>query len=477
MDRDVIIRKSLRGGVIVFAAVGSQSVIAFATQVALARMLEPAHFGALAFATMVAMFFNNFTNVHGDKYIVKEKDNIHQKLDNAFTVELLLSIFFIGFVVSVAPFLMKLLGKPELTTFVQILSFIFLYNPLSKPRSLFERELSFFRAKFPMVVAQSIGSIIGISLAYANYGIWSLIWYRLTTPALEILIIWLIAPYRPRLEWNWDIIKDSLKFGTPLIGISILVFFYGNIDYFLVGQLLNKEQLGYYWLAFQFTLYPLKIKTAINSIVFPAVSRTGNKNDIEKGFGILTRLSAIIYMFPVILLLVMGDEIVSLIFGDKWLPATTAFQILIVVAALRGIIGNWDSIFLYYGKTKIMFYMSLFNSTSSVVLGYFATTYYGIKGMAFAILFSFILVNLPIGVTCIKKLINFSYIRIIIKPITASLCLLLLIKLLKIYTKEHFFYSHTIVTIIVFTAIYTAIMYYFFRHDIKLIMRNRAQGD
>lgn len=55
MDRQVIIRKALRGGVVVFSAVALQYVIAFVTQVALARMLEPKHFGALAFATMVAM--------------------------------------------------------------------------------------------------------------------------------------------------------------------------------------------------------------------------------------------------------------------------------------------------------------------------------------------------------------------------------------------------------------------------------------
>lgn len=427
MDRQEIIKKSLRGGIIVFAATGLQYLITFGIQVALARMLEPAHFGALAFATMVAMFFNSFTNIHGDKYIIKEKEGIQQKLDNVFTLEILLAIIFIFLVIGIAPFLMKLLGKPELTRFVQFLTLLFFYNPFSKPRSLFERKLSFFKAKFPMVIAQLIGGIVGVSLAYFDYGVWSLLWWRFSTIASEALIIWLITPYRPRLAWNRDILKGVVSFGWPLLGSSILVFFYWNIDYYIVGQLLGEEQLGYYWLAFQVSHYFLKAKASIISVVFPAFSRLGNEADIKNGFEILTRLTAIIYMFPTIIVLVLGEDLIRFIFGAKWIPATTAFQIFMVLTTLRAVTSYWDPVFLYYGKTRFLFSLTILNSVFIAGFGYFATKLYGIEGMSLIVLLSIIMIT-PIAGFYLKKLINTSYVKILFEPIVIAILLLMIYK-------------------------------------------------
>jgi O-antigen/teichoic acid export membrane protein len=73
MNRQEIIEKSLRGGAVVFTAMLFQYSIVFLTQIILARILTPSQFGAFAFVTMVTMIFNCFTNIHGDKYIVKER--------------------------------------------------------------------------------------------------------------------------------------------------------------------------------------------------------------------------------------------------------------------------------------------------------------------------------------------------------------------------------------------------------------------
>ncbi len=460
MNRQEIIKKSLHGGIIVFAATGLQYLIVFGTQVALARMLEPSQFGAFAFATMVAMFFNNFTNIQGDKYIIKEKEDIHQKLDNIFTLEILLAIIVILFVIGVAPFLMKLLGKPELTRFVQFLTLLFLYNPFAKPRSLFERKLSFFKASFPMVTAQLIGGIVGVSLAYFDYGIWSLLWWRFSTMASEVLIVWLITPYRPRLAWNRDILKGVVSFGWPLLGSSILVFFYWNIDYYIVGRLLGEEQLGYYWLAFQVSHYFLKGKASIISVVFPAFSRMGNDTDIKKGFEILTKLTAIIYMFPTIIVLVLGADLIGFIFGPKWLPATTAFKIFMILTTLRAVTSYWDPVFLSYGKTKFLFSLAILNSVFIGGLGYFATKLYGIEGMSLVVLLSIIMIT-PIAGFYLKKLINTSYTKILFEPIITAIFLLMIYKFIMTYLLKAgmFLWGTELISTILFTFSYGLIFY------------------
>jgi len=421
MDREEIIKKSLRGTAIAFTATGLQFLIGFGTQIALARMLEPSHFGALAFATMVAMFFNNFTKIHGEKYIIKEKNDIKEKLDNAFSFEILLAIVFIFFGVSIAPFLMKLLGKPELTRFVQFLTLIFLYNPFSKPRCLFERKLSFFQARFPMVIAQLIGGMIGISLAYWGYGVWSLIWWRITTLASEIIILWCIIPYKPKLAWNGIILREIASFGLPLLGSGVLVFFYSNIDYYIVGKLLGEEQLGYYWLAFQVSHYFLQAKTVLNSVIFPAFSRTNSLLERYKGFKIITDIVGALYLVPSVIVLFWGKEIIYFTMGEKWLPSLVPFKIFFVIVLIRAIGGSAGPLFYSQGITHVDVVLSVLNILLMIPVIYCGTILLGINGAALAVLLvGFILAGYAYE-KYVRVLTNHGFLYYFAKPLIGLL--------------------------------------------------------
>lgn len=458
MNKENILRKSVKGTLIVFVATGLQYIIVFCTQVALARILDPSHFGILAFASMVAMFFSNFSNLHGNKYIIKEKDKIQQKLNNVFTLELVLASLTVFLVIFIAPYLLDLLGKPELTRFVQLLVLISFYNPLSKPLSIFERDLAFFKAKFPMVLAQLIGGLITVSLAFFGLGIWSLILWRLIIPTLEALIIWKIIPTRPKLALNRKILKGVIDFGWPLLGSSILVFFYWNIDYYIVGSLLGKDQLGYYWLAFQVSHYFLKAKVAIMSVVYPAFARMDNERYIKKSFEILTKFTAIIYMLPTIIILVSGKELIAFIFGTKWLPATTVFKIFMVLITLRAVTSYWDPIFLYHGKTKFLFLLTILNSIFISVAGYFATKAYGIEGMASAVLLSIIMIT-PIAAFILKKLIDISYTKILSETILFATVLLVIYYVTVKYLSAVFQWGGELIGTILFVFLYGFVFY------------------
>ena len=145
---------SAKGSMVVTVAVAIQVVVGFVTQVTFARILAPEVFGQLAYATTIAMLFNAMTNMRGDAYVVHQKDSTEHALDIVFTLELIVATVFVLFVVLMAPFAMRLLGKGELTLYVQILAFLFFYNSFSRTRSLFERNLSFAYSKTPSIVSQ-----------------------------------------------------------------------------------------------------------------------------------------------------------------------------------------------------------------------------------------------------------------------------------------------------------------------------------
>ena len=386
MERGVVFKKAVKGGGVVGVFVGGQYLTAIITQVILARILEPSHFGVLAFVLMLTLFFNNFANIHGDKYLVRESNISNEKVNNVFTLELIFAVILFFIIVGFSPFLMEFLGKSDQTIFVQFICLSFFYTPLSRLRALHERELSFYKANFPMLLGQFFGGILAVILAINGYGIWSLLWWKVSILFIEIIVLWVISSFRPKLSIDKTICKEIINYGKPLLFSSIIVYFVGNYDYAVVDRLTSVEQLGYYWLAFQISHYFLNARTAINKVVFPALSRLNQKNDRYKLFEAMTNLMSFLYLIPTIFVLIFGEELISIVFGIKWLPATPAFKVFFVIVLVKAIASNAGPLLHSEGNTMADFKLSLISFFIIIPTVYFGTLYGGILGASFGIL-------------------------------------------------------------------------------------------
>jgi len=415
-----IAKKSVRGGLIALAVTFLNLAVSLGTQILLARMLTPECFGAVAFALVVVLFCSSLCNTHGNRFVIKEQSDVVDKLNNVFTMEmitagtLLLSCFFL------APLLMAILGKPELTRLLQSLLVLLFRNPMSLPKALLEKDLDFARAHTPLLAGQVIGAAVGIAVVVMGGGIWGLVAWRVLALAGEVAILWCLAPVRPRFALNVGIVRGILSFGWPLMGSSILVFFYWNVDYYIVGRILGNEALGYYWLAFQMSHHLLKARTAINSVVFPSFSKMETRDQVRRGFDLLTRSTLIVFLLPTILVCVTGHDLVLLLMGEQWLPAVPVLKIFMVLTTIRATIGFWDPVCLRYGKTHLMLIATVWNAAVILALGVPAARAYGIEGVACVVLFT-LLCMVPFIAYMMHKMIRASYFRLLSGPICIAL--------------------------------------------------------
>ncbi len=388
MDKREFVRTSARGGIIVAVAVALQFSIGLVTQVALARMLDPVHFGQLALVTMAAMLFNCFTSVHGDKFVIRENEDIHRKLDNVFTLELTLAAALGLLAVLCAPPVMRFLGKEDLTTCAQFLALTFFYNPMIRPRCLRERELSFSLARFPLIGAQLCAAIVALTLAYLQYGVWSVLWWRISTLAGEVIIHWIIASYRPRFAWDPHILRAAARFGWPLMVSAFLTFFYYNIDRYIIVETLDDAEnaLGYYCLAFQAGDYFLKSRQVLYNVLFPVFSRIGDIASKGRIFCSITHCVGAAFLVPSIVMIFFGSDIVRTFLGSKWEPSVFPFQVVFVSILVRAIHANTGYFLYSHGITRADLDSSLIYSVVLPPVAYFMTKQYGINGTALAVL-------------------------------------------------------------------------------------------
>lgn len=403
-------------------AVAVKIAIGAGTQVLLARLLTPEIFGQVAYAMVVAMFFNAFTNLRGDAYIVSQKESPKRAMDVVFTMEMAAAALFFLLVCLTAPYIMDSLGKGELTSFVQILALSFFYNPLVRPRSRFERDLSFVRSRLPGMVSEILAAASSIALALAGYGVWSLLWWRLSVPLIEVAILWLTVSERPGFRWDPGEAKAVFRYSLPLTSSAILVFFYYNVDYFIIGQVLDDSatQLGYYWLGFQAASYFLMARQIFYQGLLPIFSRLEDEGFKKEAFLRFSRAFSGTFLVLTLLALVFGRDAILFVYGKQWEPAVFPFQVISIVVLMRAINSNTGYYFHSSGKTMPDLVAALIWTILLPPLAYIGITRYGIDGAAVSVLIVQVIANVFIYERYVKPLTGKGALHFFFLPVAIS---------------------------------------------------------
>lgn len=383
-----LVRQLIAGASIVSVFTGLTFVTGFFVQIFLARRLSVVDFGLFGFAWMIARFFQNLANLHADKLIIVESEDSEAAFCTSVTLELIAATVITLSVFVAAPQIVEALGSETNPNYVRVLALTCLAIPFSRIRALYERRLEFTRARFPLLVGEFLGALMAIAAASMSAGVWALVIWRVTPPMIETLILWATTPVRYQIAIDPRIAKGFARLCFPLVMTSLLVYFYWNVDYYIVESLLGTTALGFYWLGFQMSHYLLQARVSLMAVMLPGYAQLDSGEQLRNGYVLMTTGTALAYGLPTVLFIVLGDSLVFWLFGEKWLPATGVIQIFSVVGLLRGASSFWEPIMLIYRKSSSLFLASCVNAVSIVGLGIIATRHYGIEGMAFVVLFA-----------------------------------------------------------------------------------------
>ena len=88
--------------------------------------------------------------------------------------------------------------------------------------------------------------IVGISMAYSDCGVWSLIAQQLTNAFVTVIMQWYWVKWRPQWLFDWERIKVLFNFGGKMFCSSFLDTLYNDIYSLVIGKISDLEMLSYY---------------------------------------------------------------------------------------------------------------------------------------------------------------------------------------------------------------------------------------
>jgi len=343
----------IRGGLWVgFGFVGQQAIAVVRTLV-LARLLTPEDFGLVGLVTLTLFAGLMLTEFGLDTALIQRSELPTRFVHTAWNLMLVRGIGLFLLLQVIAPWIAAAFGRPgaEYLLRVGALSFLLVCVP-AVPAALLLRELCYSRRMLLDASRDISGTVFAIVLALLLQNAWALLLGLLLGQAVAMICVWFLHGYRPRWAMDREALGIYAEVGRHLYVSGLLTYVVTRGDDIAVAKLRGVHDLGQYQVVFGISeMLTRGLSEMVGKVVFPAYSRIvaeGRRlgDVLDEVWCVLLFL-----LLPVgAVMFVFAEKIVSLLLGDQWVPAATAFAVLAVAQTLRALAAACGSFILAGGK-------------------------------------------------------------------------------------------------------------------------------
>ncbi len=390
---------------------GEQAAL-FAVFIILARLLGPQALG-LAVLAMVAPVILGVTVKKGiPDAIVQRPDIDPLHLDSAFWLLAAAGGLLTATVWSAAGPIAGIFGEPLLSDLVRWTSLVIVMQALAAiPAAILRRQLEFRLLAMRTLIGITLGGAVGIGMALAGCGVWSLVAIQLVKATAEAVVLLAAGRWRPRLRFSAQHCRDLFGFAGPIIGFSLWSFVNDELPKTVLGLYLGSTSVGIYTLARR----PLELLSNVllypfSGIAMASVARLQDDPErIDRFFNTSVSMAALVGVPAFTGLALIAPDLVPLVLGEQWAAAVPAIQILMLLGLVRTIDGIAANTVLALGHSRLIFCLNVAYTPLSAVL-LLAGVRLGIEAAMAAIVICNLLL-LPVFLHFVRRLAGVAVMR------------------------------------------------------------------
>jgi teichuronic acid exporter len=341
------------------------SAIGLVTNLVLARIIAPSHFGLLGMATVFTGLVRILSEMGVASALIRRPESVidDEVLATAFWTSAGVSAaLFLCTSLALAPAIASFYDTPALRAVVVIVSLPLLIRPAGViHRVQLSRALRFKSLSMVDATSTAFGSVVTIGLALAGMGVWSIALTGTLTAAASLPLLWRELKWSPSLRFSIADFRNVLSFGSLVTGSEAAVFITKNVDYLIIGRLLGAQALGVYTLAFLMTdTFRSAMMGVMNKVMYPVYGRLqGDVATLGRYYLRVIRYNTLVIVPLMVVLLVLAPAVIRNVFGPEWLPGADASRLLAAAVILHTIGGTSAAVLKGLGRADLEFRINL----------------------------------------------------------------------------------------------------------------------
>jgi len=400
---------------ILWVAVSTVSVrlLRIIATLVLAKLLVPADFGLVAGANLALDALQLFQEMGFGSALIYRKREVEEAADTTFFLVIFSALAFYAVAYGGAPLAAQLVRQPDprLAPVLRVLALNLVIASFGRvPLVLLAKELDFRRRLVPDVLPSLAYVVVAVLLALSGFQVWSLVYGRLLSSVLRVILAWWVTGWRPRYRFVPRLARELFGYGKHIIASQVLIFGITNIDDAFVLRMCGLGAEGVYDLAYRTSNLPAtQITGLVNQVMFPAFAKLQDDLvNFRRTYFQALRYVSLLAIPVAVGTMLFAPDLIALIDAEKWAEAVLPLQLLGIYGLLRAVAGNMGNVFKGGGKPNWLTGIALWRLTTMALLLYPATRYWGVNGVA-ALSAAVAIVDFFISGTLANRVIDSSW--------------------------------------------------------------------
>lgn len=367
--------------------------------VALMRLLPPKVFGLYAMGMVFVAFAGPLKRLGLKSALIQDRDTTQVQESTVFWLLVVIGVSLSLVFVLISPLVSEIYGSKEAGKVITFLSPVIFLGAIGVvPRAFLEKKMRFDYLAMVDVPSVITSGGVALGMAYNGYDVISLLILQNIRAFLQGSLIWIFSSWYPTLQFSFSSSFNLVKYGVNLMGFNIVNKISSYSDELIIGSFLGESQLGIYNRSKRIVRFPIsKVASAISDVIFPAMSSVQKNNQKVKEIYIQSTQIISFLIFPAVSgLVIVSENMVISMLGNKWLDAIYVIQLLCVVTFVHVVSYPTGWIYRAKGRTDWMFWWGTAESILRI-LGISIGVYFGsIESVALAYGITSILTLYPV---------------------------------------------------------------------------------
>jgi O-antigen/teichoic acid export membrane protein len=336
--------RALRGSALTAGSFVITQGLRLASNLILTRLLFPEAFGLMALVSVVLVGLQMFSDTGiGPAISRSPRGDDPAFLDTAWSLNVARGMLLWVLACALAWPLSQLWDAPDLTALLPVAALTLVISGFNPTRiDTANRHLVLGRLTALDLVAQIIGIVAMVALAFAMGSVWALVIGAILGSAAKLGLTWAGLPgHRNRLRWERTAGAELLGFGKWIFLSTLCGFLLAQGDKAVLGSVLSLEEMGFYNIGFFLASFPVLLAGAVVSRVMIPLYRDHPPASSPENAARMRRMRLGLSVSVLLLLAAMalgGQPLVRLLYDDRYLAAG-AMVTLIALAQMPGVVG------------------------------------------------------------------------------------------------------------------------------------------
>ncbi len=371
--------------------------IAFLVGLVLARLLTPDDYGLIGIILIFVAVFNSIVDSGFSSALVRKNDATDRDYNTVFISNMAVSIVLCLALFFTAPYIATFFERPQLDALLKVMSGIVVINAFGViQRTLFVKRVDFKTQTKISLISSITSGIVGISMAFTGFGVWSLVGQQISRQALNTIFLWFYSKWRPRLKFSTDSFRELFGFGWKLLVSALINTVWKEIYQVVIGKCYSPAALGQYTRSHQFCgICSSNLTTIIQRVSYPVLSSIqDDKERLKAGYKRIIKISMLLSFVLTLGMAGAAEPMIRVLVGDQWLPAVPFLQIICFQMMLYPLHSLNLNMLQIQGRSDLFLRLEIIKKTIAIgplLLGIFIDIYYMLIGSVFTGFFAYYL--------------------------------------------------------------------------------------